>query len=504
MNAVLKERLPTAADAFRAAGVKDVTPFEGLALPFPLWKHQIRELNMSLRMPRFGLYPRPRLGKTMVMYLNAIYCAQYGVRTIMLVPPVVFPQMLMEWGRIQGNPFSMAVFKKGPEARDKLLKKWRLDNSSAPHVLLMTSSIFVKEREWLHHVGYTNLAFDECHQGLAKATTQTYQAVSWFAEQKGSRLILSTGTPIPTSPTKAYPIIKLNNPKAFYDEAEFERRHVQFKTVMVTNKRGQKISLNVPDKSFDIPTIHKALYKYGDRETGEGVVLLNKPKVQVVPLQLTPQHYALYQRVGKARLVEFEDGSVINAIQATKFRQVMMQLITSPNEYGGKIKTNSIVEMVMELIREYPDSEKVVVFAHFNSSCETLQAALQKPFGSVLLYGKNTGRQNQAAVAKFIDKTNRVNRVLVCSTLSGGVSLTLGGVSSTVIFAEVPETYGQLDQAMSRVALVNKTEEVNAYLLRAMATLQEKRIPMLLSRTKDIQQANMDLSTLLDELMIKV
>ncbi len=505
MNAMLKPEAfrYTAADAFKAAGVKDTSPFEHIVLPFPLWAHQIRALNKALRMQRFGLYHRPRLGKTFVFLLTSVYYAHYGVRSIILAPPILFKQLGQEWERLENNPFSLHQFKHGPEARDKLFKKWKRNKDSKPDVLLMTREIFVKEYEWLYHLGYTALTWDECHQGLAKATTKAYEAVSWFARQKSARLCLSTGTPVPTSPMNAYPIIKLTNPGAFYDLAAFERQHVLFKNMMVKNKRGSMSMVRVYDQPLGISGIHQALYEFGDRETGEGVVLLNKPAVQVVPVQLSGPHAQLYQQIGISRLIEFSDGSIINATQAAKLRQVLAQVVTSPNEYGGSVKENAVIAMLRELIDEYPEDERIVVFSHYNLSCETLHAALKDRYGAVLLYGQNTKGQNQDAVDKFTSRVDGSHRVLVCSTLAGGVGLTLGHVSSVTIFAETPETYGHLDQAMSRVLMVGKEKQVDAYLLQAMGTLWEKRVPNLLDKTKQIQQVNMDKSTLLDELMLR-
>jgi hypothetical protein len=167
MNAVLKpeEFQYTAADAFRAAGVRNTSPFKNIVLPFHLWKHQERALTKALTMARFGLYDRPRLGKTMVMFLTAIYCAQYGVKTILLTPSILFKQIKDEWEKLENNPFTLNTFTQGPAGRDKLLKLWRKDRSLSPDVLLMTREIFVKEREGLYHVGYADLMFDECHQG---------------------------------------------------------------------------------------------------------------------------------------------------------------------------------------------------------------------------------------------------------------------------------------------------------------------------------------------------
>lgn len=492
----------TVADAFKEAGVQNIEPFKRIGMPFKLWKHQIRSLNKSLRMPRFGLYHRPRLGKTFVMLLNAVYCANYEVKSVILMPPVLFKQLQAEWDSLKDNPFNMHIVRYGIQTRNNRLKKWEAGEEKAPDVLIMTRQIFIKVNDRLRELGYDNLMWDECHLGLARATTIAFSVITQYVDRPNARLILSTGTPIPTSPLFAYPIIKLNNPEAYYDSNQFDRLHVVYTQIGIKLPNGKISRRIIPADVIGLEAIHQNLYRYADRETkGDGALVLSKPNIQVVPVELGRKHLQLYKRIGQSRLVEFPDGAIINAVQASKLRQVLSQVVVSPQDYGETIKDNAMVEMTKQLLDEFPVTEKIVVFAHYNSSCESLHAAL-KPYGASLLYGLNTPRQNEQALAAFTDPGNTSCRVLVCSVLAGGVGLTLGKVSSVVVFVEIPETYGQLDQAMSRVLLLGKEEPVTTYLLEAQDTLWQKRIPKLLQRTHEIQQVNMDKSTLLDELML--
>ena len=93
----------TVADALAEAGVRNTRPFSSMKMPFKLKKHQVIGLNGCLRNPRFGLFFEARTGKTIVFQLMSIYCAYYGVKSVLLMPPILFLQFLESWEEIEGD-----------------------------------------------------------------------------------------------------------------------------------------------------------------------------------------------------------------------------------------------------------------------------------------------------------------------------------------------------------------------------------------------------------------
>jgi len=489
--------MSTAATELARAGVKNITPFESISMPFSLRDYQVEGLNLTLRYARLGLYFEPRLGKTFVFLLTALYCANYKVKTIILAPPIIHPQLQEEWLRMEGNPGHLKIMPQGPARRKKQHLEWLQDPGSAPSVLVTTKNIFIKDWKVLVRCGYTALTWDECHTGLQKASTQIYAAVDEFSMLKGSRLLLSTGTPIPTSPVNAYPIIRLNNPWAYKNEGEFEYQHVLYKKIKTKNRYGREVLVDVPDQAVGLDVLHKNLYAYAIRKTRLGTLKMKAPDIAIRDLSLTPAHQKLYNRLIRERVLEIGE-KLIKATQAAKLRQVAAQLVVSPNNYTDKpIKDNVMLSSIDEIFSEYRDSERFVLVAHYNQSVETLTERYRK-HDPCVVYGGQTPQRNQKDAARF--KAGK-SKLMIMNAAAGGVGLTLGHVCSKMIVVEPIGTYGGFDQAISRIMLVENKEPISVYILRAAGTSWVKAVENMISRSADIRQVNNDAEDLLKELL---
>jgi hypothetical protein len=400
---------------------------------------------------------------------------------------------------MEGNPWHLNIFSAGPRIRQRKLQQWELDPESSPAVLVMTKNIFIKEADQLYKCGYRNLVWDECHTGLQKLGTQIYNAVEEFSLKNNSRLLLSTGTPIPTSPVQAYPIIALNNPWAYPNQAGFDRKHVVMKKIKVKTRTGREALVDVPDYAVGIEDLHKALYTYAIRKTRIGTLNMKVPDIAIKDVTMSPAHSKLYQKLIRQRVLEV-GSKLLNMTQASKLRQTAMQLVTSPNSYTDTLITDNMpLAMVDEIMAEYPDSERFVLVAHYNQSVEALMQKYEKHRPCVVYGGsKSTTAQNQVEAKRF---QNGGSKLMIMNATAGGVGLTLGHVCSNVIFVEPVSTYGVFDQAVSRVLLVEKEEPVSVYIIRVAGTGWVKAVENMLSRSAQIKQANQDADNLLSELL---
>ena len=488
----------TVADALSSSGVKNVAPFSNISMPFTLKPHQVQGLNLSLRKDRSGLFFDPRTGKTIVFTLAAIYCAHYGVKSIILMPPILFSQFHESWKELKGNPFSLYIFNQSKKRREALLKKW--GEEGFPDCLTMTKELFKKHWRELSEAGYRQLVFDESHLGLGKVSTGTYFSVSGFIQAPGGRLILSTGTPIPTGIEGVYPSIKLINPGAYRDEDDFYRKHVEMTKITQKNRRGKEVLIDVPCGYKNLPLLHSNLYKNAVRARRFEVLSIDKPNIQTVPVELSSPHYTLYRRLMKERVLEVGD-EVIPAVQASKLRMLALRLISSPQNYSDKPIANQTLTALEQLLHSagIDAGEKIAVFANFNESVVTVTEKLKK-YGARSVYGKNTASENARSVKAFQEDPEC--RVLVLNPQAGGVGLKLGHICTTVIFYEPVGSPGIFDQALSRVILEGQKKAVVCYILRVLDTISPKAIGNMLNKNHDIKQVNMDIQTLLDELVL--
>lgn len=499
---LLKPRIPIAAsEVFRLAGVRNSTPFAHLTLPFTPREDQISAINWLLRYNRFGLFSETRTGKTIVMQMGILYCAHYGYKTTFIMPAILFDQFQETWNDIQGPKPSLFVLEAGPEKREKLFKSWESRTAEAPSVLILSQQIFNKVQERLSMLGYRNLLFDESHQGLQQEESKICLAINRFIAHQDTRLVLSTGTPIPTEVQNVYPTISLLYPGAYLNQRDFNRWHVINKTIYVRNKRGEVFPRAVPDSYVNLDFLHQVLYKQAWRVTKAQVLDLKAPNIQVMPVHLSGPHFALYKQLLKQRFLMFPNGELIDAKHEAKLRQTALQLVANPEEFTDRKLTNNLFELADQLVDSIgPKKNKILLFANYNLTVNSLVARYEK-LNPARVYGGEGGGTgaNRKEIDRF--KHDDTCRILVANPEAGGVGLTLGHVCTHVIVVEPMSSPGDFEQAISRVILDGQTEPVVVYILSVQGTGHVSAVNSMLGRAQDIKTVNSDKQTLLDELL---
>lgn len=492
----------TMADMLMDAGAKEenAAPFANIILPYAPRTDQVEALRKQVLLKRFGLFSEARCGKSISFTTAAIYFAHHGIKSLILMPPALFLQYQELWYSIENNPASFKVFNLTAASRSASLSAWRQAPPTAPDVLVMTKEIFKKHLKELLYIGYKNLVYDEAHLGLQSRRSHMYEAVLEFVNYSGThRLTLSTGTPLPNELLTAYPTISLINPGAYFGVGHFERTHVNYGLIQMGHRQFKKVvGYN------NIPLLHQNLYLNAHRATKAEVLKLKTPNVQVVPVELSKAHQRLYRRLLTERVLEVR-GEVVNAVQAQALRQTALQMISNPDAYSEAPIENRVLDTVETLIETLGVGAgagaqsmdgKVVVFANYNRTVRALAERL-KVYNPAMVYGPGTDNAKQAE--RF--KKDQTCRVLVANPVSGGVGLTLGGVSSVAIFAEPTSSPGAFDQAASRIMLDGQTEPVSVYILKVLHTLSPRQIELMLRKAGEVKEANQDKKSLLDELL---
>jgi hypothetical protein len=483
--------------------------FEHIQLPFELMPHQLKNLQCGLAWDRYGLFDPPRTGKTIVMQLLAIYHRLFGMKTIVLMPPILFEQFREEFHKIKGHGLRVEMLTGSADKKRNMIQDWGVGNLEAPDVLLMTKEMFSGpngNKGFLKYMDYLKkpyqiLMWDECHLGLQSEDTKIFSTVERFLkEAKKPRLILSTGTPSTNELRATYPTIRLKTPDEYVSRRHFDMTHVNFKELYISSPRSPSgvRRISVVDSYCNQELLSQALMKQASRVTRHEVLNIQTPNVQVVPIALDPPHLYFYRKILRERLAEIGT-DMIDLRQEQALRQFALRIITDPNFGGGNFKTNNVVQAVKTLIEaENLDQAKVIVFANFNHSVEFLSEQLEahKP---AVVYGQNTPEKNRQEAERF--KKSSDCRVAVINPQAGGVGYTFGDVCQTVIFAEPVATPGLFDQAASRIILKDQKEPVSIYLLKILETISPKAIDNMLNKSVQLQEVLRDKKTLLDDLI---
>ncbi|XP_024398738.1 uncharacterized protein [Physcomitrium patens] len=147
----------------------------------------------------------------------------------------------------------------------------------------------------------------------------------------------------------------------------------------------------------------------------------------------------------------------------------------SEKQLLNKIYTESAVvklPAVQEYLTTMIDAEcKFLVFAHHQSMLDGIeQLLMKKKVGLIRIDGGTPQSARQALVTRFQENDNIIAAVL--GIRAAGVGLTLTA-ASTVIFAEMSWTPGDLVQAEDRAHRIGQASSVNVYYLHAHDTIDD-------------------------------
>lgn len=339
--------------------------------------------------------------------------------------------------------------------------------------------------------GYTDCKVDEANC-VAQPSSQISKAVKLFAGSldDSNGLCLMTGTPVLNTPLDTYGLFALLAPDRYGSKRAFERLHVEYGM----NQSGYSQPVQFHNHDY----LWAGLHKIGYRKIKSEVMDMPPKIVTEIPVDLSDSHRALYKQLMTERVLELEDGSVIDATQASRFYNLAQQLLITPEDFGYKSKENTVVEALLTTLASYK-GQKVVVYAWFRRTIEKLTQALADRHPAVI-YGEVTGASREGEKQRFLNDPRC--EVIILQIRSGGVGLDgLQAVSSTAIFAEIPTVPGLFQQATDRLYRTGQTGTVNIYLMVVRGTIALRLRNNLVKKDREANEVIRDKRTLLGELM---
>lgn len=463
-----------------------MTPYdkvkERYALPFELRPYQTNSVN-NLLCPyqRAGLYDEPGTGKTAAATVFSLYwhLMEGTGPYIVLLPPILIPQ----WGAwlaaitdlATGKSLSSVAYTGTPAQRKKL--DLNQDYILTTYGLLKNDYEYLYD--WLSSRPYGVLA-DEAHV-IKNIESQTHKAVKHLAE--GRVFAPMTGTPT-TTPMDSYAYIKLLAPDIYRNKRHFERLHVGGRDEY--DNVSEWINLDLLAENMKVHTS-----RILRREVRKEV-----PDVIYTPIkyELDPAHLDLYNRIAEERLVEFEDGSEIDAVSVQALRSALQQVVMNWADYDdvpGRVPKG--LELIEETLDELGD-RKLVVVANFRRTNAYLLQALSK-YKAVAVYGDVSPAEKQRAIRTFIEE--KACRVILLQPQSAGFGVDgLQKVCSDMLIVEAPTTAPPFHQVVARLDREGQTEPVHCRIGVASGTVQVRMLKNLFdndSLTNKVQGGYKDL-----------
>ena len=471
-----------------------MTPYElvrdRFAFPFELRKYQLQEVN-RLSEGNIGIfhytgaggaqgdgqhaghYDEPGTGKTAISTHQMLYQLEFhGVlHYIVLMPPILIPQWA-RWLRSitrkrSGERLTVTEYVGGPAQRKKL------DLSST--FLLMSYQMFKNDFEilWDHFDGMlVGLNGDEGH-AVKNVESINHKAFHHFVGAERPRMIL-TGTPL-TKPGDAFGLCRLIAPGRYRNRRHFEQIHAgerdAYEKILTWN------NLDVLKESMQINSSRILRREVQDQ----------LPKVQFTPIvyDLAPGHKKLYERLSVEKLLEYDDGREINAINESALYAALQQIVINWAYFEDDERVRpAVLDVIDEIFDEIGPTAKLAVAAHFQRSNRTLLAALEK-YGAVAVYGEVSSKQKQAAITRFIEDPSCRCILLQPSSAGFGVD-GLQHVCSDMLIVEAPTTAPPFWQVVARLDRDGQKEPVNCRIAIAKKTVQVRMFKNLLANDTEI------------------
>ncbi|XP_039053756.1 SWI/SNF-related matrix-associated actin-dependent regulator of chromatin subfamily A-like protein 1 [Hibiscus syriacus] len=298
---------------------------------------------------------------------------------------------------------------------------------------------------------------DESHflkNGQAKRTTASLPVI-----KKAQYAILLTGTPAMSRPIELFKQLEALYPTVYRKVFDYGERYC---------KGGVFGTYQGASNHEELHNLMKATVMIR-RLKKDVLCQLPMKRRQQVFLELTDKD------MKQIRCLFRELEVVKGKITACKSEEEVKSLKLVQKNLINKIYTDSAeakIPAVLDYLGTIIEADcKFIIFAHHQPMIEAIhQFLLKKKVGCIRIDGTTPATARQALVNDFQEKD--AIKAAVLSIKAGGVGLTLTA-ASTVIFAELSWTPGDLIQAEDRTHRIGQVSSVNIYYLLANDTVDD-------------------------------
>ncbi|KAM0008025.1 putative DNA helicase chromatin remodeling SNF2 family [Helianthus debilis subsp. tardiflorus] len=292
--------------------------------------------------------------------------------------------------------------------------------------------------------------------------------------QKAQYTMLLSGTPALSRPIELFKQLEALYPKVYKDVHEYGKRYCQ----------GGIFGM------YQGASNHEELHNLI-----KATVMIRRLKKDVLselPVKRRQQVFLdLADKDMKQINALFRELEVIKSkIKACKSKEDAESLKFTEKNIINKIYTES-AEAKIPAVLDYLGTVieagcKFIVFAHHQPMVDSIhQFLLKKKVGCIRIDGGTPAGSRQSLVNDFQDKDNI--KAAVLSIKAGGVGLTLTA-ASTVIFAELSWTPGDIIQAEDRAHRIGQVSSVNVYFLLANDTVDDIIWDVVQSKLENLGQ----------------
>lgn len=412
-------------------------------------------------------------GKTVVSTVVSLMAGHN--LTIVAVPPI----LITPWGR-----WLRKVSERVVEYRGLPKKRKALDLASArwiivSHALLRQdfdtlNPLFQLRAGQLAPDGRpgAQLVVDEAHY-VKNVASILYQRVRDMTQEQSLQML--TGTPI-SKPLDAYAYISLSQPKLYRSYKQAHNLYVaaedHFGKITAYQDLGKLA------EHFALQSITRTkleLHGYN-----------NPPNYPDSAYTLSDDHYRLYEKLVEEQLLQFEDGTKIDASTANKLRHALQQIVVNYDHFSNGPSKKSAAFDLLDLTVEQTECEqvgksKLIVWTNYKmSSGKVWKYLLDKGIYTTAAY---SGSNSEKAVEAFM--TDPKCRILVAHYQSAGMGLNPQELCWESLFLELTTVPIYMRQALGRIDRTGQLHIPTQRLAFATGTTQAAMLERLLTNDEN-------------------
>jgi SNF2 family DNA or RNA helicase len=459
--------------------------------------YQVEALARMHGAEAFALLMEPRTGKTFVAIhdMARLYEAGRIDRALVICLKSIKSVWVAQLAEHMPSRVPVEVFEhsssNGPAGRADLYN-WVRYKPQALQILVVNVDVLASAqvgplvRDFATGSLPTAVYIDESSSIKSSRADRTRAALAIGAKCAYRRIL--NGSPAPNSPEDLYSQYKFLDPKILGCRTLSEFRDLW----MIAKPTGRKFLTFLPNVP-KLGSLYDRIRPYSFRVRRDQVFkFIPREHREQVKVQLTGEQRRLYRQMRDDLLVEFE-GHLITAAQALTAMLRLQQIVGG---FVGGIPSldlkddarslsvskipgpNPKVQALHDIITQYPDDEKFVIWALFQHEVEMLADELSKVGGTVKLYGRTSERERIDARTRFQDPNSGV-RFLVGNPQAGGLGISLSASSTCIYYSN---GYSLLNREQSEARILHDADhemQVAYYDLMGVGTVDESIVKSL-------------------------
>lgn len=438
-------------------------------MTFRLRDHQSTGRDLLLSHPRYALFWKPRVGKTITVLAA---CAAEPMHTIVVAPKaVVGTAWAGDAAYFPSLNFRVLRSKDGTPAKRRAIVKEHFARYGASGIVGMNRELFVSMADYLLRASAPfRLVVDES-SCLKNHQTKSFR---WFAmvAQKASRVVLLSGTPAPNNGTEYYgQLVCLNavNGMGFWQWANRYFTPVR-REIWTKGKKRRNIVEDWIQTGQQHLAIRATLRTVSSSLRLEDCYDLPPESWQFLDVEMPDDERALYEAaiVSLRVFVKDECGDTVEAgkIKPQALLMKLRQFLTGTVRADGEVYRvgRAKLDALDNLLDEIGPDEPVVIWCEFTGEIDAVRELIHErgePY--MVLDGRN--KDSGKDVLRFQDASSGGVRA-VCHPLAVGHGVTLNRARYCV-FMSASFSAEQHEQARNRIVSHDPNHKRAYYAVRA-------------------------------------